>query len=309
MKLSNSLKKRFCKDFSLPIGLFDDEYFYYFINEYDSLLNTKSKLRLLEDTVRTLGGEEQFMQEFNRIRDAIIADVSESDGYCKLSSDTNPRPYNAVREYSGQNIYCPQFSGKQFISIDIRKANFFSMKTYDSSILNEASTWNEFLKKYTSLEYYHQSKQLRQVIFGNLLPKRQQAIQKSVCKEIADIIKQYMKVNVAIVSTDEILILDHPNPSEGVLDVSGILERRLGYITADLRLEAFELEQIHHEKPYFVKKNLKTGDITFKSVPQVFFAQVFKNYVRVPLTEYDLSFFYEGMIAKFNQNIYEEKNI
>ena len=307
MKLSNSLKKRFCKDFSLPISLFDEEYFYYFIDQYDSLLETKSKLQLLEETVDTLGGEEQFMQEFNRIKDAIIKDVSESNGYINLSKDKDPRPYQAKRQYSGQNIYCPQFNGKQFISIDIRKANFFSMKTYDSSILNNASTWNNFLEEYTSLEYYHESKQLRQVIFGNLSPKRQQAIQKSVCLEIADTLKDIdERLDVVIVSTDEILILNHPYPSDGVPVFTELLEKKLGYTEADLRVEAFELEQIHPEKPNFVKRNLITDEITFKTVPQVFFAQVFKQYFGTHINKMDLSFFHEGLVATFNHTIYKD---
>lgn len=306
MKLSNSLKKRFCKDFSLPIGLFDDDDFYYFIELYDSLLFTKEKLRMLEDVVSTLGGEEQFMQEFNRIKSDIIESVSNTQGYMNLSSDKNPRPYEAKHQYSGQNIYCPQFVGKEIISIDIRKANFFSMKTYDPSILKGAKTWNEFLSHFTDLPYYHESKQLRQVIFGNLLPKRQQAIQKSVCLEIADTIKLIdNRLDVAIVSTDEILILNHPYPEDVVESIYWVLESKLGHTRDDLRIEGFELEQIHPEKSYFIKRSFH-DDITFKSVPQIFFAQVFKHYVGLSINEIDRSFFHEGMKATFQKSIYED---
>jgi len=314
MKLSNSIKKRFCKDFSLPIGLFDDEAFYYFIELYDVQYNTKAKLKLLEDIITELGSEEAFMQEFNLLKNRIIEDISATPTYTKLAADKNPYPYEAKHQYSGQNIYIPEFAGRKFISIDLCKANFLALKTYDATVdcakydkmLDGAESWDGYLSANNDLEYYHKSKQLRQVIFGNLLPKRQQSIQKSMCKEIADTIKAMdSTLELAIVSTDEILILNHPDPFIGVLDVSNKLRSVLGYTDNEIRVEAFELEQIHPEKSYFIKKDLFSSDITFKSIPQLFFAQVFKHYFGKPMNDTDKTFFHEGCTAIFTESIYE----
>jgi len=310
MKLSNTLKKRFCKDFALPIGIFDDEYFYYFIDLYDEMFDTRNKLKMLIDCVTSLGGEDAFMQEFNRIKNDIIDDVSATEGYNTLSSTKDPYPYDAINQYPGQNIYVSQFDGKSFLSIDIVKANFFSMKKYDPTILDNANNWKEFLSKYSDHEYYHKSKQLRQVIFGNLLPKRQQALQKNVCNEIADTIKAlYPTLDIAIVSTDEVIVLNHTRPENIINEVRDELNKVLGYTTDDLRVEAFGLEKVHPEKSYFVKHDLVNGNMVFKSVPQLFFAQVYKRqrYNFIKMNEADMSFMHEGMIATFNTPIYKDE--
>lgn len=308
IKLSNTIKKRFCKDFALPIGIFDNEYFEYFMQEYDSLLNTSIKKYMLYDALLTLGGEEGFMQEFNRIKEAIINDISSKEVYKDIQCGHKELPQiQSKYKHPGQNIYSRQFDGREFISIDIRKANFYAMSAIDSSLVNGATTWSEFLSKYTSLKYYHESKQLRQVIFGNLMPKKQQQIQKGICNMIADSIKDMDNtLEIAIVSTDEILILNHPNPKEGVSQIKELIDNTYGITSESLRVEAFRLESVHPEKPFFIKRDLHSDEIVFKNIPQVYFAQVFKHYFGVGITEYDKSFFYEGQIAVFKESIYAD---
>jgi hypothetical protein len=308
---SAAIKKRFCKDFSIPIGIFEHNHFLSYLIQYDVQYNTTTKYQLLLDAIDSLGSEEAFMQEFNRIKDAIITDVSSTDGYHFLAITPEPRPYSPKYEHHKQNIYTSKFAGSQIISIDIKKANFTALKIRDEqtehrgSILNGANTWSEFLNRYTTREYYHKSKQLRQVIFGNLLPKRQQSIQRSMCNEIADTIMDMDEsLDVAIVSTDEILILNHSNPVEGVSAITSLLGDKLGYTADELRIEAFELEQVHPEKSYFVKKNLIDASIEFKSIPLIFFPQVFSRYFGYEITQMDKTFFHEGQLATFKTTIY-----
>ena len=45
MELTNSLKKRFASDLKLPINIFSEPYFEYFMELYDSDFNTKEKMK------------------------------------------------------------------------------------------------------------------------------------------------------------------------------------------------------------------------------------------------------------------------
>ena len=49
MEINSKLKKRFVKDFSLPIPIVEEPYFTYFVDLYDDLLDTHKKLDMMRD--------------------------------------------------------------------------------------------------------------------------------------------------------------------------------------------------------------------------------------------------------------------
>ena len=91
-----------------------------------------------------------------------------------------------------------------------------------------------------------------------------------------------------------------------------------------LRCEAFLLTQVHPERHYFVKLPMKLdvvqnyesetyrvdfngyGDPVFKSIPSLYFAQVYKSYFKIPIAPEDLVFLHEGLVARFEKSIYGE---
>ena len=85
--ITNSIKGRFVKDYSLPITIFQNDIFMYFIALYDDFFNTKEKYRLLVETVDTLGDEEKFMTEFNLIKDIIIEEITNKKEYKTLATN------------------------------------------------------------------------------------------------------------------------------------------------------------------------------------------------------------------------------
>lgn len=91
---------------------------------------------------------------------------------------------------------------KIYTSMDIKSANWTVFKT----ICNLNKSWEEFAQTLGVPEYLIQSKQFRQIIFGNLNPKRQASIQKNIISNLYNEIKlDYPDVIFHQINTDEII--------------------------------------------------------------------------------------------------------
>jgi len=119
-------------------------------------------------------------------------------------------------------LYQAKNSGKCFISIDLRSANFNIIKILEQTIIPNCSSWEEFMTQ-TMDEYlednsFHDKiltilksqKARRQQILGKVCPKRVQFAEKYFMKKLASIIvssapEDYYP-NIFIFSCDEILI-------------------------------------------------------------------------------------------------------
>jgi len=299
--INHKAHKRFVKDFSLPIQILQNPYYEYFKNLYDKVYKSNEKYKLFQNTVNTLGGVEQFFSETKKVIDSIIDEISSMDIYYKFNIDKLDN-YNVKLNIPKQDIFNTNNDGKYFLSIDLKKANYNAMKYYDEGLTLNTNNYNEFISKYTDLEYIKQSKYIRQVIYGNLNPKKQQKIQLYIVSKILnDIVLKYFNIkNLKNVSHDEIVVLiddldyviNH-NPSI-YLDIDNYCRQ----LEVEVNIELFKLKQF---KPYsyFVKEFYDSNKVEFKNIPVVYFAQIYKNYFNMELTDYDLMFYYEGNVAKF----------
>ena len=300
--ITNNIKKRFVKDYNLPIAVFQDDTFDYFIDLYDKLYQTKSKYKLLVETVELFDDEQGFLNAFNRVKGKILDEISSKESYKRLADDRHLQ-HETIHEIHNGSVYHPDFIDNNVISIDLKQANFNSLRLYDTDLVNNSVSYDEFISGYTDVEYFKQSKQLRQVIFGNLLPKKQQVIQKGIMQEIGDALinKRNFECSVMKAGTDEILIYDFLDDPRIVPDITKTIPEKYKYIT---KVEDFVIRQVHPEKPFYLKQVYGTKKVTFKNIPTVFFPQVFKNYFGGELHENDLMFYYEGYRAKFIKKIY-----
>ena len=321
--LSSGMIKKFVKDCGIPIHVFDSKVFEYFLKLYEPLFSSQTLYDQYCDTVAKLGGESEYSSHTRTMMDLIHADISGTEAYKELAKVKKPVDYIPTHAVPKQNIYHNGFNGKTLISIDLKKANFNSLKQYDPSIVLDCDTYEDLLSNYTAYPYITQSKQIRQVIFGNLMPSKQASIQKSMMQLLADnILNDYPYFELSMAGTDEIVVLSYGenSPIEAYKRVMDCIPRHaLEFIKAEI----FTLEQVHTEKPYFVKKPWildKTFDLditedaiikmagydtpVFKNVPVMFFAQVFKNYFGMELRDEDMMFYYEGCLAYFAKGIY-----
>lgn len=290
--LSHSVKKRFVKDYGLPIQLVQNPYFKYFIELYDPVYNSISKCDLLLSTINSLGGEKEFFETSDRIKNLIITKIKNLPEYEKLNSG-DLEEFQVGGLIKKDDIFNQTNIDKTFISFDMKQANFQAMKFFDPNLVLGAKTYEDFMLLHTDLDYFIQSKYLRQVIFGNLNPKRQQKIQKYMIRKFIDDILINLELDVSCVksqSSDE-LIIEAPGREEDILKL----------ITPDwIRVDIFKLRSLGDK--YYVKE-FTDGKIEFKTIPGYLFAQLFKKWFNLPINQNDLSFFFEGQVAIFKDPI------
>ena len=309
VEFSNSLKTRFCKDYKLPFQVVQEPMFSYYIEELDSHFDTKQKLEYLTQAVMSLGGEEQFFAESNRVKDSIISAVQAKEVYQKLQNDRLDE-YNVNTGVKQQDIYNMSNVNRTFISLDLKKANFNVFKMYDSDLVLGFDTYEEMVGSVTDYEYFKQSKYLRQVIFGNMLPKKQQKLQKWVMEKLIRVLHEDVGIQMedfVSASSDEVVFAVAP---EGVEKFVDMVERKLyandetESISDWVRVEAFTLKSIG-DKKFFVKEGTN-GSVEFKGIQSYFFMQVFKKYTEQEITDMDKAFYHDGFLATFNKTVFED---
>jgi hypothetical protein len=310
---SHIVLKRFVKDYSLPIQIVQEPYFSYFINLYDKTHQTKRKLKLLNDSVNQFKTEEDFLHHYYEVRDKIITSVESIPEYnsynsCDMSAFNVPN-----NGYSSSNIFNESNVGKYFVSIDLVHANFQCLQKFFPNLVFNCDDYEELIGKFTNLEYMRDSKYLRQVIFGNMNPKRQGRIQRYMTEQILNLLlgtDVFNKEMIKMVSNDEI-IFELSEESARKLDegqVGMMIKHELGY---DVDAEIYQLKQIGN-KPYFVKEFLNMFDLKefnqLMCVPVDYHAQVYKKYYGLEICDYDLCFWYQNQVCKFINPINWDEN-
>ena len=178
MKTSNrELQKRFVSDYKLPIPLINEEYFQYYLKLYESDYGALTKYNDLLENIRVHYGNDpaRFLEEYYDIRENIIQSVLSSPAFLKFNNmDMNVYAIKDRPNVTSNNIYNQNNAGKFFISVDIKKANFQTLKNIDKKIVLDADTYEDFIfiGKFTDSDYIKASKYTREVIFGKLNPKR-----------------------------------------------------------------------------------------------------------------------------------------
>ena len=136
-------------------------------------------------------------------------------------------PTNKNFEYS---------EGVKYLSVDIKMANWESLKRYDPSFVNElGDSYSDLLNKFDVPEVFHRSKQLRQYIFGNLNPKRQIKAQRVMIEDLMNGLSRY-NLKVEYIKTDEVIY-----SFENLAEIADIL---LGFDDDIFKCKVFTIKRI-----------------------------------------------------------------
>ena len=175
MLYNRELAKRFISDYKLQIPLINEKYFFYHLGLYQEDYNSlEYYFELLDMIGKKYGGDcNKFLEDYYNVRDKIITTIVESEAFQKFNTmDMNVFTIKDRPNITSDNIYNNDNIGKFFISIDLKKANFQTLRNIDKDIVFGADTYEEFIGKFTDLDYIKESKHARQVIFGKCNPKR-----------------------------------------------------------------------------------------------------------------------------------------
>jgi hypothetical protein len=298
---SKTILKRFIKDYKLPIQIIQEPYFTYFVDLYDKQYNTKSKINLLTDALSKFESEDKFLSNYYVIRDNIIKTIEATEIYKEFNS-VNMDKYNVDNKVVGaKNIFKKTNVDKFFISIDLKKANFQAMKYFSKDLVLGCETYNELISKFTDLEYMKESKYLRQVIFGNINPKRQVKIERymteQIYKSLHTILILLDKREVKMICNDEI-IFEISEHDANEISVKGLEEVIKQNTTFDVDVEIYQLREIKNTE-FYVKEFINKDGYELMCIPAVYHAQAYKKYNNMEIVNNDLVFLYENRACTF----------
>lgn len=308
-------RKRFVKDFNLPIQLVESPFFEYYIEKYDFF--PTDDLKCCRNIIQNKfnGDINNWLYNYSNIRDTIITTIENSDSY-KRFLNIDLKDYNYEKNnVSESNVYNESNVGKFFVSIDLKKANFQTLKFIDKSIVMGCDTYDEFIDYFNGDDYFKKSKYTRQVIFGKLNPKRTIFFEKflinSILKNENNLsLKSLLnKSTLYSVSCDEIILLLGDNVNVLNNDILSLVDKihsevltNHGLLTS---IELFKLGTIrcvNHNNNIvdgYIKYNCLNNESRLKGVSNIFFPQVYSYFKNIPIDEKDLYFSAENQIAKF----------
>jgi hypothetical protein len=303
MDISEKLKERFCKDCNIPLKLFKEPYFTDRLQLYDNYYNTLDKWNIFVRELEKYKCEQDYLEEYNRVKDAAIKNIKDSDGYKSLNAEDMGKYSLKYKDLPGKDIYKPSNIGKLFISIDMRKANFSALKFYDKSIFSNSDTWEEFIERYTENKHIVNSKYIRQVILGNCNPKRQVTYEKYLMGLVLEVLIDelgYSTSDIVFYSNDEIVI--DMGKYKGCINKQKILEMAVNVrFNIPFRIELFYLHKITGTDGYYkeIVKNIIEREYEFKCLNNYTLPFVLRKFNGEEITENDKVFYHEGLLSKF----------
>lgn len=301
------MRKRFVKDEKLPIPVFHSPYFEYFLDLYEDLLETRSKYEKYKQLIEKIGWE-NYYRMYNRFKDEVIQHVTSKASYKKfLNMDMGKFNVERSYKYRTSDFYCIENIGIDWVSVDLMKANFHSLRYVNPDIVDYKDTYEEWISSFENGDLFGHLKSIRQIIFGNLSPKRQRKIQSYILHELMTRLEKDVKGNEFwILGVDEFIIENSDDVSKWLEKNMPIFEKETGF---KLRKEEFLFVKNGKNLEFGYIKTYRDGSEELVGVSKYFYAQAYKYYKDLDLNEYDLLFYHEGHLSRFMYPIHGEGTI
>lgn len=303
MEVSIRAKERFCKDCNIPIRIFQEPYFTDRLKLYDRFYETLEKWNIFLSELQKYHCEQDYFEEYNRVKDAAILDIKNSEAYQRFNEEDMNKYFVTHKNLPNKDIFKTSNDGKCFISIDMRKANFSSLHYYDSAIFDGTDSWEEFIGRYTDNQHIINSKYIRQVILGNCNPKRHITYEKHIMDGVLTYLTEvYVSMDrVVFFSNDEIVIdISDMDKSEQAL-IKYQIENSMNDMSVPLKTELFVLHKIVGTDGFYkeILNNDANTEIEFKCLDNYALPFVLRKFLGEDVTESDKVFYHEGLLAKY----------
>lgn len=299
MTVSISMKKRFCKDYNLPVKLFDEPYFFQRLAlcEYEGINPFDLWIKFFHETSQ-FSNEQEYFSYYNSVKDKIIEHIKGKESY-NTFNNLDFKVYNVDNKGVGENtVFRPFNNEKKLLSLDLVKGNFTAMKFFDDDLVDNKETYEEFMGQFTDHQHIIESKYIRQVIFGNCNPRRQVAIEKYIMSNFfEECIKNFGKENILSYSSDEVVVDISNQPKVFIDSVLKVMETYEKTLNVVIHKNIYTMEVIPNSE--FCIQHFENGKKKLKNVPALFYPFVVKHLLKQEITEDDKVFFHEGHKAKF----------
>jgi hypothetical protein len=278
--------KDFIKLFDLNVPVL--EHFDYYIEQ----MSKTEKFKDIKHLIELFEEADCKIEDFYRYKieksNEIINFIKSTNVYTELcyGDDLIDLPTNKLFSYE---------EGVNYVSVDLRSANWASLKKYDQ--LNELGTsYREFLEKFGLSEVFVHSKYLRQFIFGNVNPKKQQKVQRNLIQEV---VREFQdQFEVECVRNDEVIFrfdkFSDLNKIYNGLDVSldtNINDKYKIKIFTIKRVEDFRVDTVYNIEGSELRKEMLSVN------GQLFYLKLKQYITGEPLDIRDLYFKSDGKLA------------
>ena len=213
----------------------------------------------------------------------------------------NMDKFKILSNYPNNSIYKENNIGKTFLSIDLVKANYQSLKFIDKSLVLNSVNYDDLISKFTDYMYIKQSKYIRQVIFGHLNPKRLQKIQRYLIEQVILYVLSHENMiedSIVMASNDEVIFEINDFLSDDFSNTFKEITNNIkNSLNIDVDIEIFTLN--HLGMNCYVKEFKNKEGYQFAGVSQIYYPQVYKKYHNLPINDLDLTFKHDNQLVKF----------
>ena len=339
--LSKSMKKKFVKHWSIQMPLLESPYFEYYIELYDEMFETRRKMRLFKEDVKSIEKDhyaEYIGKHYKAIKNELVQKISSSEAFqVLLSKETELLNHYSIPENNSfkrvidRDIWDARNHGRYFISIDIRNARFNALRYHDPELVCNCKTWKELLEKFGLYSpSLHESKYWRSTVFESLCGELQAKIIGWILFQIADGLLEadyfHIKEFVSFCDVDEMLLFTTKETwKRDCTRISKFLQEKFPELASILRIEPFQLTQMSRDEQFFLKEVLQTRKgvstssstikrtnlgkkIQIKCEPE-FWPQCYKYYKGWDVDEKDRKVLFKGRhgeyIATLDGNVFD----
>ena len=304
--ITKQLRSKFVKDYQLPVQVVQSPYFEQHIKLLEDSHGAKTKYLILLETIRDKfdGNMQKFLEYRHSVEDQILSYILNSEAYKDFNSDKN----GIVGEtpvVGSPELYTKEQCNHFFVSYDMVKANFQALRFANPAIVRDCETYEQFIEKFTDIDYFKYAKQLRQSIFGKLNGKRTSAIEKLIsnkfAKELASRFEGKMKLYS--IKTDEIILKFNGTEEEfNKLNVENEEFSGFKFKVNKFKLLSQDFKHATSERllTAYIKEDYLNGHRrTLHCVPDTYYPQVYKLLNGMEIEAHDRVFYYEHELAEF----------
>ena len=310
MIITETLKRRFVKDTNLPIKIFDEPYFSHFLDLYEEHFQARTLWEMFLKELEKYEHESDYSQEYNRVKDAAINYLAENSVMQYFSHVEDMNKFNIKNTgLPASTVFKETLVGHTLLSIDMKRANFSALRHYNSAIVGEKDSYEEFLGMFTDSEYMKRSKYIRQVIFGNQNPRRQTKYEQYLMDLVLTKFLEAELFNASMVvyfGTDEIVF--DISEVAGHKDLIPVVNQVLEWADQNnirIRGEYYRLLRIRGTAGYMKDFVYPTADKDFeiKSASGIEMPFIIRSLKNESPEDMDGIFAYEGLMAKLVEPI------
>ena len=305
--LLKQFRSKFVKDYQLPIQVVQSPYFEANLKLLEDDCHANTKYLDLLETVRDKfnGNMQKFLEYRHSVEDQILGYILNSEAYKAFNGDKSTIP-SETPIIGSPELYTKEQCGCFFVSYDMIKANFQALRYANPAIVKDCETYEQFIEKFTDIEYFKHAKQLRQVLFGKLNGKRTSSIEKYISNLFAKEFSQRLGVygfTPYSIKTDEIIFKFNGSDKQfETMKVSNEEFKGFRFRVNKFKLVSKDFKRGNSDKnltAYIKEDYLNGGRRTLHCVPDAYYPQVYKLLNGWELSDSDLVFYYDHELAKF----------